>query len=138
MSATGNTVPVFPPVLEKSGSDYFGKRHLTWWQDPIYIIGKITRQPRMIRIINTLTAVTQKMTVCEENTIIQIQEKYDGYNWNYQNYYWRKYNVEQDVYDDLCLNKTLTENGFSPDEYKAPHTPSLWLFYKDTSCNKFA
>lgn len=138
VSAKGNTVPVFPPVLEKCGSDFFGSRQLSWWQDPVYIIGQITNQPRKIRVINTLTATTQKIVVCEEDTIQEIKKKYSRYNWNHQNYHWHKYDSERDLYEELCLDKTLTENGFLLHEYQEPHTPSLWLFYKDEAnkCNE--
>lgn len=131
MTASGNMVPIFPPVLEKSDSDYFGNRHLYWWNDPMYVIGQITSQPRKIRIINTLLATTQKMVVCEEDTIKDIQMKYRVYNWNYENYHWRKYDAERDVYLGLCIERTLSENGLLLQEYKDPHTPSLWLFFKE-------
>lgn len=131
MTASGNMVPIFPPVLEKPDSDFFEHRHLYWWQDPMYVIGQITTQPRKIRIINTLLTTTQKMVVCEEDTIKDIQKKYRVYNWNYENYHWKKYDCERELYLGLCLKNTLSENGFLLQEYVDPHTPSLWLFFKN-------
>lgn len=131
ITAKGSTVPVFPPVCENSGSDFFGSRQMSWWQDPVYIIGRITKQPRKVRIINTLVASTQKMVVCEKDTVQEIQQKFERYNWNQQNYFWRKYDPERNLYENLCPNKTLTENGFAKEEYREPQTPSLWLFFKE-------
>uniref|UniRef100_A0A336LY10 CSON007851 protein n=1 Tax=Culicoides sonorensis TaxID=179676 RepID=A0A336LY10_CULSO len=131
ISAQGNTIPVFPPVIEKSGSDFFGDTQLCWWQDPAYVIGRITKKPREIRIINTLTATTQKMTVCEEDTLREIQKKYNHYNWNQESYEWFKYDPDRNIYSNVCLDKTLTANGFICNEFQKPYTPSLWLFFKD-------
>uniref|UniRef100_A0A336LEN1 CSON010479 protein n=1 Tax=Culicoides sonorensis TaxID=179676 RepID=A0A336LEN1_CULSO len=131
ISAQGNTIPAFPPVIEKSGSDFFGNTQLYWWQDPTYFIGRITKQPRELRVINTLTATTQKMTVCEEDTLREIQKKYFHYNWNQENYEWRKYDPNRNIYSNVCLDKTLTANGFHCNEFQKPYSPSLWLFFKD-------
>ncbi|XP_063697746.1 cytochrome b5 domain-containing protein 1 [Culicoides brevitarsis] len=131
ISVTGSHVPVFPVVNECSGSDVFGNRNLTWWQDPFWKIGELTKQPRKVRIVNTLSVSTQEMTVCEEDTLDIIRTKYQKYNWNHDKYQWCKYDADKDVYEDICFRKTLTENGFHCHEYGEPHTPSLWLFFKD-------
>lgn len=135
ISVKGKIFPVFPAVLERSGSDFFGNTKLNWWQDPRYIIGRITKKVRKIRIINTLTGTCHKMRVCEEDTIKNIQKKYERYNWNQESYHWRRYDPASGLYEDLTVQNTLTDNGFYLDEYQEPHTPSLWLFFKDKTNN---
>lgn len=129
LSPRGNTLPIFPPIVEQTDAyDASPDQHL-WWHDPQFIIGKITRQERKVRIINMLSATTQSMTVCEEDTLNDIQVKYKRYNWHQESYDWKRYDTTRRVYLELDMNKTLTENGLPYDPYRAP--PALWLRYKD-------
>lgn len=129
ISAKGNTVPLFPPVIEPMDPFEMNDGGCFWWHDPKFVNGRITVRARSVRIINMLLATTQMMTVCEEDTIKDIQRKYKRYNWHYESYDWKKFDTQRWVYQGLCLDKTLTENGFLYDSLASP--PSLWLRYKD-------
>lgn len=122
----GNTVPVFPPAFEKEHDvnlDY-------WWKDSRYKIGKITCMNRKVRMINTLTRKTIYMTVCEEDTIEDIQRKYYKYNDHYDGYTWRKTHTQDHKSGHLFMDKTLTENGLlyeRNEQYGLP--PAFWLYF---------
>lgn len=103
----GNTVPIFPPAFEKEDDD----NRDYWWKESTYKIGKITCMSRRVRIINTLTRKTIYMTVCEEDTIEDIQRKYYKYNDGYVDYTWRKTHSQDHKSGHLFMDKTLTENG---------------------------
>lgn len=77
-------MPEFPPVVIRHAST--GKR---WWNDKSLIIGKITAQERKIRVINNLTFQIQEISVCEEDTIADIQRRFCRFNANAKNYTWR-------------------------------------------------
>lgn len=69
------------------------------------------------------------MTVCEEDTLETIRKKYKKYNWHLDAYHWNKYDPKREKYFGLCMDKTLTENGFIYDGDIVP--PSIWLKFKD-------
>lgn len=122
----GNSIPVFPPALEKDhgGSDF-------WWHDPKCFIGKVTCMDRRIRIINTLTRKTIAMTVCEEDTIRVIRRKYaKAFNSNAADYIFRKSTTRSDTVGRLFMDKTLTQNGIIFQLNKKLGLPAaIWLFY---------
>ncbi|EAT34716.1 AAEL013073-PA [Aedes aegypti] len=122
ISKDGVRVPEFPPVVIRNAST--GKR---WWNDKSLIIGKITAQERKIRVINNLTFQIQEISVCEEDTIADIQRRFCRFNANAKNYTWR-INIESDPTADLRPDKTLTENGVIHDRY--PPAPMIWIFYQ--------
>lgn len=141
---------LFPPILEVAISEYVKTKHTMWSQDPMYHIGRVTRRPRLIRVINTLTMTTQFMKVCDEDTIFDIQQKYKArYNHHAGSYEWRrgfsasenstcKFGCDHicdhpDACGPLNLNRTLDENGLLDEEecdVELP-PPALWLYYTD-------
>nr|XP_029710145.1 LOW QUALITY PROTEIN: cytochrome b5 domain-containing protein 1-like [Aedes albopictus] len=123
ISKDGVRVPEFPPVLIRNGST--GK---CWWDDRGMIVGKITAQERKIRVINNLTFQIQEISVCEEDTIEDIQERFHRFNENAKNYTWRTRVEKCDPTADLRPDKTLTENGIIHDRYPPP--PMIWIFYQ--------
>ncbi|XP_055644328.1 cytochrome b5 domain-containing protein 1 [Toxorhynchites rutilus septentrionalis] len=123
VSKDGVKVPVFPPVVLKNRST--GKH---WWNDKSLKIGKVTTQERTIRVLNNLTFRVIEITVCEEDTIAVIQDRFLRYNENSRNYTWRRNINMSDATADLQLDKTLTENGILPDRY--PPAPLIWIFYQ--------
>jgi hypothetical protein len=127
----GREFCVLPAAAEKTPM-----REMFWWQDPIFFIGKLTEQARNIRIINTLTMNSFEITVCEEDTIEQIQDKFLRYNSNCKKYTWRKGPVENEA-TILNLFLTLTQNGIEEDAYTSK--PAIWLFYdvEDDDDNEF-
>ena len=99
---TGKPRLLFPPILEVAQSEYKKSKNKLWSQDPLYHIGRVTRRERKIRIINTLTASTTFMKVCDEDSIYEIQRKYkEIYNNHAGSYLWRKYS--NGVHNNLFL-----------------------------------
>lgn len=114
-----------------------------------------SQSARLIRIVNTLTAQTQYMTVCNEDSIYDIQQKYkQRYNHHAGSYEWRKFSngvsplkmkyrknitlLQYNIYQGkscsiLNLNGTLDENGLTDDEDSNVELPppSIWLYYTD-------
>lgn len=68
------------------------------------------------------------MTVCEEDTLQEIYEKYKKYNWHLDGYHWNKFDAKREKYLGLCFTKTLTENGLPWEGDIVP--PAIWLKYK--------
>ncbi|KAH8393753.1 hypothetical protein KR200_010850 [Drosophila serrata] len=132
--STGRPRVLFPPILEVAVSEFSGTKGAMWSQDPFYHIGMVTRRPRLIRIVNTLTAKTQYMTVCDEDSIYDIQQKYkQRYNHHAGSYEWRKFSNGGKACSVLNLNETLDENGLTDDEDSNVELPppSIWLYYTD-------
>lgn len=141
---------LFPPILEVAISDRVKTKHTMWSQDPMYHIGRVTRRPRLIRLINALTMTTQVMKVCDEDTIFDIQQKYKArYNHHAGSYEWRRgFSASENSTckfgcDHICehpnscgplnLNGTLDDNDLLDEEdcdVELP-PPALWLYYTD-------
>ncbi|XP_030383222.1 cytochrome b5 domain-containing protein 1 [Scaptodrosophila lebanonensis] len=131
---TGRPRVLFPPILEVAVGEFAKTKDAMWSQDPFYHIGRTTRRPRHIRIINTLTAKIQYMTVCNEESIYDIQQKYKTrYNHHAGSYEWRKFSNGGKGCGILNLNGTLDENGLTDDEDSGLELPppSIWLYYTD-------
>lgn len=153
--STGRPRVLFPPILEVAISEFCKTPGEMWSQDPFYHIGRVTKRARLIRIVNTLTAQTQYMTVCNEDSIYDIQQKYkQRYNHHAGSYEWRKFSngvsplkmkyrknitlLQYNIYQGkscsiLNLNGTLDENGLTDDEDSNVELPppSIWLYYTD-------
>ncbi|XP_034670226.1 cytochrome b5 domain-containing protein 1 [Drosophila subobscura] len=131
---TGRPRVLFPPILEVALSEFAKTKDTMWSQDAFYHIGRVTRRARLIRIINALTAQSLYMTVCDEDTIYDIQRKYkQRYNHHAGSYEWRKFSNGGTACGQLNLNGTLDENGLTDEEHSAVELPppSLWLYYTD-------
>ena len=124
----GHCVAIFPPVDEKEN----GERDF-WWRDASYVIGKLTCLKRSVRIINTLSRKIIVMSVCEEDSIKKIKEKYkEIFNSNADSYIWRKSNSQESrkKSGNLFMNKTLTQNGILYQENEQLGLPpAIWLYY---------
>ncbi|ALC38741.1 CG15429 [Drosophila busckii] len=132
--STGRPRVLFPPILEVAISEFVKSPHTMWSQDPLYHIGRITKRARPIRIVNTLTGKLQPMTVCDEDSIYDIQQKYKArYNHHAGSYEWRKFSNGAKRCGALNLNGTLDENDLTDDaasDLELP-PPSIWLYYTD-------
>lgn len=108
---------------------------LPWWCDSQYQIGHLTKKPRLIRIINTLTHHEETLEVPTEETLEEIQRRYMEINKHSQSYTWK------DCYGKLLdLNKTLEANGIKDEgaEYDYldipdadRHIPSILIYFND-------
>lgn len=78
-------VPVFVPAMERNPAT--GRR---WWCDPALVVGRVTHLVCPVKIINTLTLHATEMSVCYEDTIDVVLEKYLRYNSNARQYEWRR------------------------------------------------
>ncbi|KAL7300740.1 hypothetical protein TKK_0006717 [Trichogramma kaykai] len=101
-----------------------------------YRRGWVTKNPRPCRITNTLTGQGAIISVCEEDSIRRIQERFMFYNPHCRSYTW-KYEGKA-----LDLDLTLTENGIPddrdrllecglPTDNESICVPEIFLFYND-------
>ena len=86
---------------------------LPWWKDPQYIIGQLTEKTRMIKIVNMVTRAEDVITVCHEETINDIRDRYMEYNAHAQSYTFKA--LIKDEFVCLDMKKTLDDNNV-PDE----------------------
>lgn len=73
-----------PCKLEKDAID------VPWWRDSQYVIGKLSSQTRLIRIVNMLTKDDHCLEVCTEETLHQIQNRYLQMNVHATSYTWKR------------------------------------------------
>ena len=67
----------------------------------------------MIKVVNMVTRVEDVITICAEETIADVRERYLEYNAHSLSYTWKA--VLRDEFVVLDMAKTLEENGI-PDE----------------------
>ena len=67
-----------------------------------------------IQIVNVLTHQTDLLTVCSEESISEIQDRYLEYNKHASSYTWKRL-TEDEKFEKLDMGLTLAENGV-PDE----------------------
>lgn len=110
---------------------------IPWWNDPQYVVGRLTAKVRWIEIVNVLTQQSHSLQVCCEETLQEIQERYLQYNSHAGSYTW-KY-LDDDEFVPLQMKKTLEENGI-PDESaiferldmdEQKYKPSLYIYFND-------
>ena len=95
--------PVGPEEIWKS--DFI----LPWWEDERFVVGKLTRQTRKVRIINTLTRHDDRLEVACEETLNEILDRYLVINNHAYSYTWKR------LGKPLDMAKTLDENGIMDD-----------------------
>jgi len=108
-----------------------------WWKDPKFIVGKLTRQTRMIKVVNMVTRSEDVITVCAEETLADIRERYVEYNAHSLSYAWKA--VIKDEFVVLDMSKTLEENGLVDESDKFVdlgmdfdfYIPSLHIYFAD-------
>ncbi|CRK93064.1 CLUMA_CG006506, isoform A [Clunio marinus] len=121
----GKSVFRFLPAYRKENED------CCFWWNKKNIIGKITSLERYVRIVNTLTRKTVRLSVCEEDSIETIMQKYkETFNSNSENYIVRKTLLHSADDGQLFIQKTLTENRITYEKNEKLGLPAaLWLFY---------
>jgi len=80
-----------------------------WWENDLFIVGKLTTLVRKIRIINTLTRHDDCLECTTEETINEILDRYLSINTHAASYTWKRMGKVLD------MSKTLDENGISDD-----------------------
>mmetsp|Transcript_958 Transcript_958/g.2948 ORF Transcript_958/g.2948 Transcript_958/m.2948 type:complete len:174 (+) Transcript_958:409-930(+) len=84
-----------------------------WWADQTFRIGSLTAKLRQVRTKNVLTGQEETLEVPEEETIVEIRERYLMHNWHAKSYTWKAIRKVQGKwqFDELDMNLTLDENG---------------------------
>ena len=110
---------------------------LPWWKDSKLIVGELTAKTRMIKMINMITRGEDVITVCSEETINDIRDRYMEFNAHANSYTFKA--LINDEFVCLDMNKTLDGNNV-PDETEKfvdlnmeydCYIPSLHLYFND-------
>ncbi len=104
-----------------------------WWQDERYCIGKLTKQTRPIRIINTLTKHDNIIEVASEETINEILDRYLVINAHAASYTFKRLGKVLD------MGKSLEANGVPDDTEEMKrlglptedYVPAIHLYFND-------
>ena len=59
------------------------------FQDDRFVIGRLSKKTRKIRVVNTLTTQDDLLQVCSEETLLEIQDRYTDYNKHAGSYTWK-------------------------------------------------
>jgi hypothetical protein len=78
---------------------------LPWWRDETQKIGKLSKNPRWIRIVNTLTGLEDIREVAGEESLNDVLVRFKRINSHAGSYTWKFQGVVLD------MEKTLEENG---------------------------
>ena len=104
-----------------------------WWQDERYVIGKLTKQTRPIRIVNTLTKHDNIIEVASEETINEILDRYLSINAHAASYTWKRLGKVLDMGMSLDANGVIDDSeemkklGLPTEEY----VPAVHLYFND-------
>ena len=74
-----------------------------WWQNDALVIGQLTAKTRKVQILNVLTDQTDLLTVCSEETIAEIRDRYMEYNEHAQSYTFKKLDGVRAGYMCCCV-----------------------------------
>ncbi|BHF59052.1 Cytochrome b5 domain-containing protein 1 [Sparganum proliferum] len=127
---SGRFIHVPPPYPTTDWRNDFGT---PWWFEKSYCIGKLTKKPRIIRIVNTLALVEHEIEVCYEETVLEIMSRYLKCNRHAASYTWK---FKGQVLD---MEKTLAENGIPDEDAELEELllntddfiPEIFLYYND-------
>jgi hypothetical protein len=78
---------------------------LPWWRDESQIVGRLSKNPRWIRIVNTLTGLEDLLEVAGEEPLWDILARFKKINSHADSYTWKFQNKV------LTMEKTLDQNG---------------------------
>ena len=125
-----------PPAMPTTEwSSAFNK---PWWQDKSLRIGDLTVKTRKIKLFNMLTKQETTLEVCCEETLEEIQKRYQAYNKHSSSYVWKR--TDQDhVARLLNMKETLEANGIPDEDMQFDlldldpddHIPIIHLYFAD-------
>ena len=109
-----------------------------WYRDKAYVLGKLTRKTRKVKLLNMLSRQETTLEVCQEETLNEIQRRYMVYNGHAGSYTWKRTDSKA-VGRVLDMRKTLDENGIPDDmpDFDALdidedfYLPILHLYFSD-------
>jgi hypothetical protein len=104
-----------------------------WWEDKRFIVGALTTEVRVVRVINTLTRHDNKIECCKEETMNEILDRYLAINCHAASYTWKRTGKVLD------MDKTLDQNGIHDDKAELQelgmsveeYIPGIHLYYND-------
>ena len=131
LCATGRFLHVPPvgPDSEWNSTSFV----MPWWEDERFVVGSLTREVRLVRIINTLTRHDDRLEVACEETINEILDRYLAINSHAASYTWKRMGAVLDMAKTLDQNgikddtKELQDLGMPIEEY----VPGIHLYYND-------
>ncbi len=109
-----------------------------WWRDKDLVIGLLSRQTRKVNIVNALTRQSDLLTVCSEETIAEIRDRYMEYNKHAESYTWKRLD-EAGKFVRLDMLGTLASNGVpdDADDFEALgidedyYYPAIHVYFND-------
>jgi hypothetical protein len=108
-----------------------------WWKDQKFCIGNLSEKTRTVEIVNILTQQRDLLTVCSEETINEIRNRYIEYNAHAASYTWK--HLQEGEFVPLNMELTLTDNGMEDesDEFERLSinddyfVPVIHLYFND-------
>ena len=104
-----------------------------WWKDQSQIIGRLSKNPRWIRIVNTLTGLDDQIEVAGEESLWDILARFKNINSHAESYTWK---FQGRV---LTMEKTLEQNGILDESAKFArlnldydmYIPAILIYFND-------
>lgn len=129
----GRFLHVPPPDPTEWNTDY----EFPWWRDGKFIIGKLSKKTRLIRILNMLTRREDVINVCQEETVNDIQDRYLEFNGHAKSYTWKA--VQKGEFLTLNMDLTLEENDVKDESEEFArlgmdeefYVPTLHIYFND-------
>merc|ERR1719335_1015237 len=120
-----------PPVTPDS--NWYNDFEIPWWRDEKYTVGSLAAATIKIRVLNLLTKQTCDLEVPVEETINEIQARYEKHNQHAGSYVWKRLGMPLD------MQSTLEDNGVKDDSAELlsvgidpeDHVPVLHLYFSD-------
>ena len=104
-----------------------------WWRQENRIVGKLSKKPRFIRIVNTLTGLEDVIEVAGEESIEDIRTRFKKINSHADSYTWKFLGRV------LVMEKTLDQNGIYDESAKFArlnldfdmYIPAILIYFND-------
>jgi hypothetical protein len=109
----GGRFPHIPPTAVPT-TGWAPPNSPPWWQNPSFVVGRLSPQPRQVRVVNTLTSHEHLLDVGAEQTVAEIAAKYLEFNAHSRGYVW-KVLMPGGAITPLDMERTLVENGVEDD-----------------------
>jgi hypothetical protein len=125
------------PPLEPT-ADWSTEFGTPWWQDKDMLIGRLSEKTRKVQIVNALTGQNDLLTVCSEEYLNEIRDRYQEYNKHAGSYTWKKL-TDDGKFQKLDMGITLADNGIpdEDDEFEALgiddgyYYPTIHVYFND-------
>ena len=107
-----------------------------WWIDSKYVVGRLTKKTRLIKLFNMLTQQETVLEVCSEETLTAIRRRVRDHNSHIQSYVWKR--TDHNGTRVLDMEKTLDGNGIMDDSadldalgIDETFIPLIYLYFSD-------